>query len=74
MTEETLTYEEALTQLEEIVTRLEDGNLPLQETLDLYAAGQELLTLCSDLLDNAELRLQELQVNDDGELFTSQGK
>ena len=68
MSDESLTYEEAVTQLEAIVNQLEEGNLPLQETLDLYAAGQELVALCNALLDNAELRLNELQITDDGEL------
>ena len=61
-----LSFEEAYAQLEEIVTRLEAGNLPLEETVRLYEQGQALARRCEELLEAAELRVQ--QIDDDGTL------
>lgn len=61
-----LTFEEAYAQLEAIVARLEAGDLTLEESVTLYQQGQALARRCSDLLDKAELRVQQL--TDDGTL------
>lgn len=55
----TLTYEQALAELEALVDRLEAG-ASLDEALKLYERGQELAAHCGRLLEHAELRLQEL--------------
>jgi exodeoxyribonuclease VII small subunit len=60
MTEQ-LSFEEAMAQLEEIIGQLETGSLSLDETLTLYERGQGLIALCSDTLDKAELRLEQLR-------------
>ena len=64
MTESTpvadLTYELAFDELETIVASLEDGERPLEESIDLYARGQALVKHCSELLENAELKVQQL--------------
>ena len=62
----TLTFEQAYAQLEAIVARLESGELSLEESVELYEQGQALARLCGDLLDKAELRVQ--QIADDGTL------
>lgn len=54
-------YEELYARLQEVVTRLEHGELPLAETLELYEQGVQLAAACQRLLDNAELRVQQLQ-------------
>jgi exodeoxyribonuclease VII small subunit len=59
----TLTFEQAYAQLEEIVTRLESADLPLEEAVTLYERGQQLARLCGDLLDAAELRVQQVTAN-----------
>lgn len=56
----TLTFEQAYAQLEEIVTRLESGELTLEESVALYEQGQKLARLCGEKLDSAELRVQQL--------------
>jgi exodeoxyribonuclease VII small subunit len=61
-----LTFEEAYAQLEAIVARLEAGDLTLDESVRLYEQGQALARHCNDLLDKAELRVQ--QITDDGTL------
>jgi exodeoxyribonuclease VII small subunit len=53
-------YETAYAELQEIVTKLEAGDLPLEEALSLYERGQALAKLCAGLLDKSELRIQEL--------------
>ena len=57
---ETLSYEAALSQLEQIVTQLEMEVLPLETALALFERGQALARRCSDLLDTAELRVRQL--------------
>ncbi len=61
-----LSFEEAYAQLEDIVVRLEGGNLPLEEAVSLYEYGQALARRCEELLTAAELRVQ--QIDDDGTL------
>ena len=61
-----LTFEEAYAQLAEIVAQLESGDLSLDDSVTLYARGQELARLCGTILDAAELRVQ--QVSESGEI------
>lgn len=53
-------YEQLYAQLQEVVARLEQGELPLDETLQLYEQGVRLAATCQRLLDSAELRVQTL--------------
>jgi exodeoxyribonuclease VII small subunit len=57
---EDLTFEQAFQQLEEIVGRMEQGDLPLDQSLELHARGQKLAEFCAKLLDNAELKVREI--------------
>lgn len=59
------TYEVLYTQLCELVTRLESGNLPLEEALQLYEQGVRLAAACQQKLDAAELRVQQIQLEAD---------
>jgi exodeoxyribonuclease VII small subunit len=61
-----LTFEEAYAQLEEIAAQLESGDLSLDDSVALYERGQALARRCGELLDSAELRIQ--QINDAGEI------
>ncbi len=64
------TYETLYTRLQEVVARLEGGGLPLEETLQLYEQGVRLAAECQRLLDAAELRVRQLQLDEPGpELF-----
>jgi exodeoxyribonuclease VII small subunit len=58
---ETSSYETLYTRLQAIVARLETGELPLAEALALYEEGVTVAAACQQLLDTAELRIQELQ-------------
>ena len=55
---QTLSFEQARDELETIVRALEDGNVTLQESLDLWERGEALAARCDDLLGQAEKRLE----------------
>ena len=55
-----LAFDAALTQLGEVVARLETGSLPLETSIALYERGVALHAHCARLLDDAELRVQRL--------------
>jgi exodeoxyribonuclease VII small subunit len=56
-------YETLYTRMQAIVARLEAGELPLEEALALYEEGVAVASACQQLLDQAELRIQELQID-----------
>lgn len=53
-------FEDALARLEDLVERLEDGEVPLEESLEAYAEGTRLVKLCMDRLAKAESTIREL--------------
>ena len=57
---DTPTYESLYARMQAIVARLEAGQLPLDEALALYEEGVTVAASCQRLLDQAELRIQEL--------------
>jgi exodeoxyribonuclease VII small subunit len=57
---EEVKFEEALKQLEALVTRLEVGDLPLEEALSVFEEGVRLTKLCSQRLNEAERRVNIL--------------
>ena len=66
---EDLAFEAAFAQLEEIVGKLEAGDLPLDDALALFEQGQKLAAHCSARLDEAELKVQKLSASGAVELF-----
>ncbi len=61
-----LTFEAALAELEKIVGRLEQGQVPLEESIDLYKRGEALKLRCDALLKRAEARVETIAVGADG--------
>lgn len=61
------TYEEAITALEKIVARLENGDTNLDEALRLFQEGAELAAYCGKALDNAEQKIRTLSQVQGGE-------
>jgi exodeoxyribonuclease VII small subunit len=57
---EELSYEQALAELESIVAALETNDHSLDKALALFERGQELARYCAGLLDQAELKVQQL--------------
>nr|PZN03123.1 MAG: exodeoxyribonuclease VII small subunit [Bacillota bacterium] len=53
-------YEDAIARLEEIIEKLEGGNLSLEESLSLFEEGVKLTKICTKILDEAEGRVQVL--------------
>ena len=61
-----LPFEKALEQLEEIVRRLERGDVPLDESVAIYERGEVLKKYCEALLKRAEARIQRITLGPDG--------
>ena len=62
---ETLSFEEAYAQLEAAVNALRDGQMPLERALHYYEEGMKLAQHCNELLQKAELRVQQLSVDEE---------
>ena len=60
-----LSFEEAMDSLENIVQKLESGNIPLEQLIEAYQLGIEYQKICQEHLDRAELVLEKL--NDKGQ-------
>ena len=58
-----LTFEQAFAELEESVRKLESADLSLEDSLALYERGQTLATYCAKLLDEAELKVQQVEAD-----------
>jgi len=61
-------FEEALNKLEKIVSKLEDGDIPLEESLRLFEEGVRLSRFCNQKLDEAEKRVEILLRGKEGVL------
>lgn len=62
----TKTFEASLNELERIVKQLEDGDMPLEESLKLFEDGVRLSRECRERLTNAERRIEVLMKEADG--------
>lgn len=58
---ENLTFERALEELERLVARMEEGKLPLEESLAAYQRGAELVKFCESKLTDAQARIAVLE-------------
>jgi exodeoxyribonuclease VII small subunit len=66
MTEETLSFEQALEKLEQIVSRIEQGKIPLEKSIDEYARGIALIKQCRRILNAAEQKIHLLTKDEIG--------
>lgn len=65
------TFESAFSQLQELVKKLEGGNLPLEESLKAFEEGVRLTRLCQESLSKAEQKVEQLmKVGADGKVQT----
>jgi len=68
-----LTFEEALAELESIVSAIEQGKIGLEQAISQYEKGMKLIHRCRSVLADAEARIQQLQLADDGTLRPGAG-
>ena len=66
MAERSKTFEASMERLEAIVRQLEQGNVPLEESLKLFQEGTELVRSCQKLLDDAQLQVKKIMTAPDG--------
>ena len=58
-----LSFERAIEELETIVKRLEDGKVPLEESVAIYERGEALKRRCEELLRAAEARVEKITLD-----------
>ena len=61
-----VTFEKALAELEEIVGKLERGDVPLAESITIYERGEALKKRCDGLLQSAEMKIESIRKSKDG--------
>jgi exodeoxyribonuclease VII small subunit len=61
-----LPFERAIEELESIVKRLEEGKVPLEESVAIYERGEALKRRCQELLDQAEARVNKIVLDSSG--------
>ena len=59
-----ITFEQAMAELDEIVHKLENGQIPLEEAVKTYEHGMELKKICEEKLKNAEMKIEKLALQD----------
>lgn len=66
MNDKSLTFEESMQRLEQIVRAMERGDVALDESLKLFQEGTQLVERCGKLLDEAELQVKRISTAADG--------
>ena len=61
-----MTFEDALRALEDVVRRLESGEVPLDQSIELYERGEALRAHCQARLDSAQARIEKIVAGPDG--------
>ena len=61
-------FEKRIERVEEVLRKLEDGDLPLEKSVELYEEGVKLLSSCYETLDKMEGKIMKLVKTDDGKL------
>jgi exodeoxyribonuclease VII small subunit len=61
-------FEKALSELEQIVTKLERGDIPLQDSIAAYERGEALKNRCEKLLKDAELKVEKIRLGQDNKV------
>ncbi|MBN8982613.1 MAG: exodeoxyribonuclease VII small subunit [Rhizobiales bacterium] len=62
-----MSFEKAIEELETIVKRLEDGKVPLEESVAIYERGESLKRRCEELLRQAEARVDKITTDASGQ-------
>lgn len=67
-----MTFEDSLRALEEVVRRLESGEVPLDDSIELYERGEALRKHCQARLDAAQARIEKIVAGPDGQAIATQ--
>ena len=67
-----LSFEEALDQLEDIVSKLEDGSINIEESIEEYTRGVHLKNHCETKLKEATLKVEQITIDKDGKFSTKE--
>ena len=65
-----LSFEQSLSELEGLVRKLEDGNMPLEDAVKAYERGISLKNHCDQKLKSAQLKIEEVMVSAEGTVRT----
>ena len=68
----TLSFEESMAALEQVVAQLESGNAPLEQSIDLYTRGTELKAHCEAKLKDAQAKIEKITLDENGQAAGSQ--
>ncbi len=68
---ENLSFEQALTELENIVRALESGQAPLEDSISSYERGVLLKKHCEKKLGEAKAKIEKISISDDGSVQTT---
>lgn len=69
-TDPTQSFESSFAQLQDVISKLENADLPLEEAIKLYEEGKRLSKLCAQILESAQLRVSTLSEAELGESET----
>ena len=67
-----MSFEDALRALEDVVRKLETGEVPLDESIDLYERGEKLRKHCQARLDAAQARIEKIVQGPDGKAVATE--
>lgn len=62
-----LSFEEAMAALEQVVSKLESGNAPLEQSIDLYTRGTQLKAHCEAKLKDAQAKIEKITLDENGQ-------
>ena len=63
----TMKFEQAMRELEQIVTRLERGDVELEQSIEIYERGEALKAHCEQLLRRADAKVEKIAMNAEGQ-------
>ena len=60
-----MTFEKAIAELKGVVDKIEEGQIPLQDSIEQYEKGMGLIKYCRSVLQEAEKRIEKISLNDE---------
>ena len=67
MSEEKLSFEQAMKELDSIISRMDSGEMPLEQSVENFKRGTELIKYCDTLLDSFEKSITAVTAGKDGQ-------